>query len=83
METEFVELNLGELKIEFIGRDGKPLKAGTGEAVRSNGFKITGPGIDPERVKSVELPKLDYTSTDMLTVKVEMYPMMPIIEKAI
>jgi hypothetical protein len=64
-EHEAIELPIGDIKIKFLEGRG-PL--------RSHQFEVEGPGIDPLRVRSLEIPKLDYGCSDVLTVKVEMYP---------
>jgi hypothetical protein len=71
VNTEVVELNMGDVKITFLDPTGKPLKRG-GEARRFM-FDVEGPGIDPLRVRRVIIPPLDYSCSDMLTIKVEMY----------
>jgi len=71
-KTEVVELNIGDIKITFFDAQGNPAAPGT--LLRAHNFRIEGPGIDSKRVLSVELPKLSYGSSDLLTVKVEMWP---------
>jgi len=78
MATETVVLNIGDIRIKFLAPTGGLRVPGSPELIRSHQFEIEGPGIDPLRVKSVELPKLDYGSTDPVTVKVEMYPTGPL-----
>lgn len=74
-EMETVELKISDIRIRFLNEDGKPAKPG--EVIRCHNFEIEGPGIDPNRVKSVTIGKLDYSSSDVLTVMVEMYPFDP------
>jgi hypothetical protein len=71
-KPEFVTLNIGEVKITFFGRHGGPLARG--DVGRVCDFRIEGPGIDPERVRSVKIPKLDYADPKALTITVKMYP---------
>lgn len=74
IKTETVEINMGEVKITFLGKDGEPLKPG--EMATCFHWKIEGAGIDPARVKSVQIPKLDYTDNSPVVLTVEMYPNM-------
>ena len=71
MAVETVELNMGDVTFTFQNRRGEPLKSG--DEARICNFKIEGPGIDPLRVRAVEIPRLDYSNSDLLTIKVEMY----------
>ena len=73
-KNEIVELNIGDVKITFLDRKGNSLKRGCGDLALLCNFLIEGAGIDPLRVKSVELPKLDYNSSEAVTIKVELYP---------
>ena len=72
MATEFVEINMGDCKIEFFTPDGRKAEIGNGDVVRSYLWQLTGPGIDPTRVRSVEIPKLTYDSNESLKIKVEL-----------
>lgn len=72
MSTEFVEINMGECKIEFFAHDGKKAEVGSGEPIKSFMWQLTGPGIDPTKVRSVEIPKLTYDSIEPLKIKVEL-----------
>lgn len=74
-EMETVELKISDIRIRFLNEDGEPAKPG--EVIRCHGFEVEGPGIDPKRVKSVTIPKLDYSGSDVLTIMVEMYPFDP------
>jgi len=71
--TEMVCLNMGQVKITFLDPTGKPATVGTPD-IRKCGFVVEGPGIDPLRVRRVIIPPLDYSSPDLLTIKIEMYP---------
>jgi hypothetical protein len=72
---EIVQINMGEVKITFFGKDGEPLKPG--EMAMCYRWKIEGAGIDPNRVKSVQIPKLDYCDSSPVVLTVEMYPNVP------
>ena len=73
-ELEVVSLNMGDLKIEFVNRQGEPLKPG--DTAHCFLFRVTGAGIDPNRVTAVEIPRLDYDNSDELLVKVTLRPSM-------
>jgi hypothetical protein len=77
IEMETVCLNIGDIKITFLDAWGKPSRYGSGKTLRRNMFTIEGPGIDPLRVKRVTIPPLDYSSAELLMVKIEMYPWNP------
>jgi len=72
---EVVRLNMGDIKIEFFNVEGKSLKPG--EVVRVHNFRVTGPGIDPMRVRYVKLPILDYNDDGLLVVEIGMWPFDP------
>lgn len=72
---EVIELSISDIRIRFLNEDGEP--ANPGEMIRCYNFLIEGPGIDTKRVKSVTIPKLDYSCPDLLTVMVEMFPFDP------
>ena len=72
METETVELNIGDLTITFYNNQGEPLQRGG--LARCHRFQVEGAGIDPMRVKSITIPTLDYNNPDLVTVKIELYP---------
>ena len=74
-EMEVVELSISDIRIRFLNEDGEP--ANPGEVIRCHNFLVEGPGIDTKRVKSVTIPKLDYSCPDLLTVLVEMFPFDP------
>ncbi len=69
--TEIVEINMGDVNIQFIDTKGDPVTKGT--EARKNGWICNIPGVDPTRIKSVEIPKLAYDETGLLTIKVEVY----------
>jgi len=77
IEMETVCLNIGDIKITFLDACGNPSRHGSGKTLRRNMFTIEGPGIDPLRVKRVTIPPLDYSSGELLMVKIEMYPWNP------
>ena len=72
VEMETVSLNMGDLKIEFLNRQGEPLKPG--DVAHCYRFRLSGGGIDPKRVVAVEIPRLDYDCADELLVKVTLRP---------
>lgn len=74
-QMETVSLNMGDLKIEFLNRSGEPLKPG--DTAYCYKFRVSGVGIDPERVVAVEIPRLDYGNPDELLVKVTLRPSLP------
>jgi type IV pilus biogenesis protein CpaD/CtpE len=69
---EIVQLNIGDVKITFLGKEGEPLKAG--EMATCFRWKIEGAGIDPRRVRSVQIPKLDYCDSSPVVLTIEMCP---------
>ena len=72
-KTEIVEIAMGDCRIEFYNYKGETIKPGEGnDVVRNWMWQLIGPGIDPTRVVSVEIPKLTYTENKALTIKVEM-----------
>jgi hypothetical protein len=70
--AQIQKIEIGDVKITFFGAKGEPLKPG--ELARLHRWQIEGPGIDPNRVASVQIPKLDYRENGILTLMVEMYP---------
>ena len=76
IKMEKVHLEIGDIKIQFLNRKGEPWKKGDG-FLRKDKFIVEGPGIDPNRVASVTIPKLSYSNSDLMTVEVEMYPTDP------
>jgi hypothetical protein len=72
METETVEINIGDITITFYNAQGEPLQKGC--MARCHRFIVEGAGIDPNRVKSITIPTLDYDNPDLVTVKIELYP---------
>jgi type IV pilus biogenesis protein CpaD/CtpE len=69
---EVVQINIGDVKITFLNKNGEPLKPG--EMAQCFRWKIEGAGIDPIRVISVQIPKLDYMDSSPVTLTVEMSP---------
>ena len=68
--TRMVEMNMADVRIEFLNKNGEPLKEG--EQADESMFVVVAEGIDPLKVYSVEFPKLCYRSTDPALVKIEM-----------
>lgn len=66
-----LELNMGLVRIRFLTMKGDPAFYGRA-LLRTHSFVVVAPGVDPLRVSSVEIPKLDYGCPDALTVKIEL-----------
>jgi hypothetical protein len=69
-------LKSGDIKIQLLNEKGEPWKKGD-SFPRKHRFVVEGPGIDPMRVASVKLPDLSYADDGIITVEVQMYPVMP------
>jgi len=80
--TEIKEIEMGRLKIVFLDAIGNPIiskeqtkieNSELFEHIKSYQWILYIDGIQQKNIKSVEIPKLSYEKSEVLTVKVEYY----------
>lgn len=70
--VDVVKLNIGDVKVTFLGSDGQPLKKG--EIATKFRFKVEVDGLDPGRVAFVKFDDADYSCSDLFMVQLGIYP---------
>ncbi len=77
VDKQEIVFTFGDMKIEFFPPNGDVAKTGKCEPLRLNNWilkvRIAGKWYSSVAMKSVEIPKLDYASDDVITLKMESY----------
>ena len=71
-DSEFVDIDMGDCRIEFYNYKGD--RAKTGDLVRNHMWQLISDKIDPTMVRSVTIPTLRYDTNEELTITVEIAP---------
>jgi len=71
-DSQFVDIDMGDCRIEFYNCKGG--RAKTGDIVRNYMWQLISDKIDPTTVRSVTIPTLRYDTNEELVITVEIAP---------